>query len=720
MMVDEHKDQNLSSGPSQREYAVSSIFTKAQKKFSGAFTLGGKPPGARVHFVPKDVWKSIKENLAITCDAGHQPEAKDSRKVVFVTFMVDELVPNVIVPKPDKSVIVRVGWIYSILKSLASIDDPAPCEQPVYGSGMKRSRRIINVLANPTDRLFDMVPQIMGFQIGMDEFMRNYRALGYNDRVVHPLVELGEFSDGSVLRILKIIRMGDGRVLSVDDHMRNITRGLKNQGNTCFMNSGLQCLINCWKLTEYFISREYEKHLVKHKPSHISLANAYHDLVAQVHDGGHDSITPTGIKRSLGAIYEEYKRNDEQDTVEFITKMLDILHEGLSTQVELHQKKESKGWWDCNRSIITDLFFFCLRSTLSCRVCGRSKISMEPAMCLSLPVPHPMEYKNNIVLFYESSRKQPIRIYADSSIGIKELKELLDTKHGVLGKVAFIWYDGNRNMVEASDGAILKDIPQTLFCYEYFEGIEYCWVRLKIKKLFMNRSFKFNVLIKAFAYNESLMLLEIRRAFAYLAQKGSQDLLEDEDISSHVKLELPNQGTKEFMANFPVVAGISKSHEGKRLFSALDDTLGTIETISPPLPTLHHCLDRFLEREDLHPLELLYCEGCDGKRVFSKKMDLESLPTYLIIQLKRFQYVNSFPVKISTLVEYPLDRFQVGDAEYRVMGICNHDSETATSNGHYVSYLRKDGWYLCNDQKVEKVDKVNKEHTYVLFLERCG
>ena len=33
--------------------------------------------------------------------------------------------------------------------------------------------------------------------------------------------------------------------------------GLNNLGNTCFMNSALQCLSNTVQLTNYFLSNEY-------------------------------------------------------------------------------------------------------------------------------------------------------------------------------------------------------------------------------------------------------------------------------------------------------------------------------------------------------------------------------------------------------------------------------------------------------------------------------
>ncbi|CAD25451.1 UBIQUITIN CARBOXYL-TERMINAL HYDROLASE [Encephalitozoon cuniculi GB-M1] len=726
MMAEESLDQKPASSSGQCEYAVSFAFAKSQGMFRRASCIDGssnpKVPGPRVDFVPESVWKSMRDGLFVSpaCGADVQLQPRSTGKAVLITFMIDELIPSASAPGSSKSVVVKVGWIFSILQSLINLGDLVPHEAPSHGGGMRRSRRVVNAIVDPTDRLFDIVPEIMGLRLGLDEFMRRYRVLASDGRVLHPLARLDEFENRSVLKISKITRMPDGRVLSVDDHMRSIVRGLRNQGNTCFMNSGLQCLMNCWKLSEYFISREYEESLNRHKAIHASLASAYYDLISQVYDGNLHAITPVGIRKSLGSIYEEYKGNDEQDSVEFITKMLDTLHEALSTQSSHPKKKEKEKWWEHNRSIITDLFFFCLKSTLTCRGCGSTKVSIEPAVCLSLPIPRSMQHKDNIVVFYESGRRQPVKIYADASTSIRGLKKLLDAEYGVLGKVMCIWYDGNRNMLEPADDVVLQDIPQTLFCYEYSEDIEYCWVHLKTKRLFMDKSFKFNILIKASGYDGLLVLLEMKKTLACLVSEEVRCLLEESSISSYFKLENAGKTPREKQMNFPVAVVISRAHEGKRLLSLFHDPLGTIREIGAPKPTLQHCVNRFLEKEDLHPSERLHCEGCNGKMMFSKKMDLEDLPMYLIIQLKRFQYVNSSPMKISTLIEYPLDKFLLNGVEYMVIGVCNHDSDAVTSSGHYVSYLRKNGWYLCNDQKIERVDEVDKEHTYVLFLERCS
>lgn len=39
--------------------------------------------------------------------------------------------------------------------------------------------------------------------------------------------------------------------------------GLRNLGNTCFMNSAIQCISNTVDLTYYFISNQYKDHINK-------------------------------------------------------------------------------------------------------------------------------------------------------------------------------------------------------------------------------------------------------------------------------------------------------------------------------------------------------------------------------------------------------------------------------------------------------------------------
>jgi len=52
----------------------------------------------------------------------------------------------------------------------------------------------------------------------------------------------------------------------MSENSRKGLAGLRNLGNTCFMNSGLQCLSHIKELTEYFLSGVYLKDINRTNP----------------------------------------------------------------------------------------------------------------------------------------------------------------------------------------------------------------------------------------------------------------------------------------------------------------------------------------------------------------------------------------------------------------------------------------------------------------------
>ena len=78
--------------------------------------------------------------------------------------------------------------------------------------------------------------------------------------------------------------------------------GLQNLGNTCFMNTTLQCIVNCYELTNYFLNDSFKKDLNVTNPlgSQGTIARAYANIVKNIYYGTSSVFSPWSFKRSIG------------------------------------------------------------------------------------------------------------------------------------------------------------------------------------------------------------------------------------------------------------------------------------------------------------------------------------------------------------------------------------------------------------------------------------
>ncbi|KAG0288002.1 ubiquitin-specific protease doa4 [Dissophora globulifera] len=188
--------------------------------------------------------------------------------------------------------------------------------------------------------------------------------------------------------------------------------GLTNLGNTCFMNSVIQCLIATPPLSRYFLDGSFKRHINYKNPlgTQGKLADAFSDLIRSMWSGQSLVISPTSFRYAIGGFAPQFRGTEQHDSQEFLSFLLDGLHEDLKLPANppipadadegseadearmeaLPEYEASEIAWRRylrrDNSIVVNLFQGQFRNRLCCTKCGKTSTTYNAFMYLSLPI----------------------------------------------------------------------------------------------------------------------------------------------------------------------------------------------------------------------------------------------------------------------------------------------------------------------------------------------
>lgn len=181
--------------------------------------------------------------------------------------------------------------------------------------------------------------------------------------------------------------------------------GLCNLGNTCFMNSVLQCMFQTEWMRKYFISGKYKKDINLDNPLGWkgNVANSWGSLLDRVFNNKFKTVAPKKFKKAIGKVAPRFADYNQQDSQEFLTFLLDGLHEDLNRikSKPATEKPDSDGTvpdqkiadasWEVfrkrNDSVVVDSLYGLLKNEVVCPECGTKSIVFDPFTFLQLPLP---------------------------------------------------------------------------------------------------------------------------------------------------------------------------------------------------------------------------------------------------------------------------------------------------------------------------------------------
>uniref|UniRef100_A0A8C5GJH5 Ubiquitin carboxyl-terminal hydrolase n=1 Tax=Gouania willdenowi TaxID=441366 RepID=A0A8C5GJH5_GOUWI len=512
-----------------------------------------------------------------------------------------------------------------------------------------------------------------------------------------------------------------------DDELRarGLT-GLKNIGNTCYMNAALQALSNCPPLTQFFLECGGLVRTDK-KPA---LCKSYQKLVSDLwHKNRPSYVVPTTLFQGIKAINPMFRGYSQQDSQEFLRCLMDQLHEELKEPFP--EPYDQSNGITVGDSPEEDNHSQSDNDFQSCESCGSSDRADNEAQNANVLMDATNEAE---MLIPEQDEIQASREWQKEKNMINDLY-----RSGVNGVIT---------------GSNFADVDKDVDTISEATPIISSQGAIKVQ-----------------SRASDIQISNITRPQSPVPMEGHNPKMSSSPPKAASVWPNLNPAHKKVTTFSP-----PKNKRQKKYRSVISDvfdgtivssvqcltcdrvsvTLENFQDISLPIPGKE---DLAKLHSSTHQTSLVKAGSCgeayapQGWIAFTivarcllysdksssilrngvKFCKMQNLPEILCVHLKRFRHELMFSTKISTHVSFPLEGLDLqpflakdGSAQttnYDLLSvICHHGT---ASSGHYIAYCRNDAnnlWYEFDDQSVTEVTEscVQNAEAYVLFYKKSN
>uniref|UniRef100_A0A3B3ZGC6 ubiquitinyl hydrolase 1 n=1 Tax=Periophthalmus magnuspinnatus TaxID=409849 RepID=A0A3B3ZGC6_9GOBI len=519
--------------------------------------------------------------------------------------------------------------------------------------------------------------------------------------------------------------------------------GLKNHGNTCFMNAVVQCLSNTDLLAEYLGLERYKKGEVTEQLAALVRALWTLEYTPQL------SVDFKTIVSKYGA---QFRGNAQHDALEFLLWLMDRVHEDIDTfsnilfvvqicdgekdlpdHCSVHPSK-------VQHSFVQEHFQAQYKSSLTCPHCLKQSNTFDPFLCISLPIPLCQTRSLCVVLVFSSKGQRYLRVALSVPLfGSVSCLRRMVADEGNLSPDQVILTEVYSSGFQRSffDEEDLSSIAENDVIYAfqapplYIRGgstrISGKHVILPISTFFIST---YSILLLVCnAAGSGQQVVRFGPPFLMREDRSiSWDQLQQSILSKLYYLMVNGAQAQVLLFNIRVVGGSAfysylSPQDGRPLcHPAVERALKMCGSGGPPhvklivewdlfgniqeevvkeadsvraqqnqshTCTLDQCFQLYTKEEQLAPDDAWKCPHCKQLQQGTVQMSLWTLPDILILHLKRFRQVGERRNKLTTLVHFPLSGLDM--TPHVVPQHRQHPPKHPVHNQHHVTPGWKQG-----------------------------